>query len=595
MRALTDRRVIEAIFLTIIVAAISISLIATEDITSKTRITGEAVHENWWQQLRLCLKEKTVFECLFGEEDYFIKPNKKHWVDKLEKLKQRCLSENNRIICRALNKKSEDKIYAINESYNPPPGSILLEAEEMDYWLLNETRCFKGICNISLTVKPKIPDFCLNKNNIIIESELASNINIEGPKKECYEEAKEYNIRFNIPPGSKGKFDITISYEGSNYTIDPYFEDMSNESCYVSQTCGPGFNALFSISNQSNAHAAVNPNHYTWKVCCNETVNAQQEGNYTIAIRLKNTSNSHAQLNNYSTYTNPIYVGTNNTEDNVTCINSDSCPPDYFCVISLKNQTNSHVGECSAYTNKVCCKATLKLTDGCADTDNDGECDTIDKLYWNESNVTIIGASNLNITLDGNGTIYGVAVNQTRTVEWFDNGDKFLNFTYNFAEDILDLSNVTITKVIDLGTGSKLDGINMSQQLQGINNTLIFEELEGVQWLCIRQNDTQNISQISESCTGQYEYDFSTCITNPTTINNIYCYHDDPNNKFYVTGQNALGALQNSNPYGPGGPEIPEFSTIGKIAAISIVIGTILLRRKLMNKKEKKKRKNKQR
>ena len=99
MRALTDRRVIEAIFLTIIVAAISISLIATEDITSKTRITGEAVHENWWQQLRLCLKEKTVFECLFGEEDYFIKPNKKHWVDKLEKLKQRCLSENNRIIC----------------------------------------------------------------------------------------------------------------------------------------------------------------------------------------------------------------------------------------------------------------------------------------------------------------------------------------------------------------------------------------------------------------------------------------------------------------------------------------------------------------
>jgi len=153
MRLKLSKRKFEGLFLIVIVLGIGLSLFMSEgDVEFDEKMTGFAIFN--WGKLKECLKEYTLIECLSGE-DYFIKPNKKHWIDRLEKLKKRCTNESDRIICKALNK---DKLYVINESYQPPPGSIMLEAEELIYYLSNNTKCYGGLCNVVVMVVPKIPD-----------------------------------------------------------------------------------------------------------------------------------------------------------------------------------------------------------------------------------------------------------------------------------------------------------------------------------------------------------------------------------------------------------------------------------------------------
>lgn len=120
-----------------------------------------------------------------------------------------------------------------------------------------------------------------------------------------------------------------------------------------------------------NAHAANSSNSsYPYVICCNTTTSANitTRCNDTIFLRLSNTTNAHVQLRNLTNATNAtIYNVTacmSADAGKITCNNyNGSCPANYECLTSIAsseawayNETNAHVGNCSEYTTKICCK-----------------------------------------------------------------------------------------------------------------------------------------------------------------------------------------------------------------------------------------------
>ncbi len=151
------------------------------------------------------------------------------------------------------------------------------------------------------------------------------------------------------------------------------------------------------------------------------------------------------------------------------------------------------------------------------DTDNDGIADENDPLIYNESNVDTSGITNLNITIGTNttaGTHSGV-----QDITFYDQTNKILNFTHDFASSNLDLSKVTITKA----TNSII--INLSSQVQTNYNKTIFITDNSFIALCVKDAEIDNINNISSDCNHPAETDFTDCLGNNTgiTLNGTTC------------------------------------------------------------------------
>ncbi|MBT5396634.1 hypothetical protein HOL21_00280 [Candidatus Woesearchaeota archaeon] len=149
------------------------------------------------------------------------------------------------------------------------------------------------------------------------------------------------------------------------------------------------------------------------------------------------------------------------------------------------------------------------------DADNDNLPDTEDTLLYNESNVTKSGVTRLNITVGGNktnGTFTG-----RQEFKFYDENTLLFNFTHNFSQATFDLSNVTIIK------DSNYMIINLSGQLLS-NKTLYLTDNSFIT-LCVKDMDVGTISEVSSTCTGTNETDFTDCLGNSTgiTINGTTC------------------------------------------------------------------------
>jgi hypothetical protein len=128
------------------------------------------------------------------------------------------------------------------------------------------------------------------------------------------------------------------------------------------------------VSNDTNgSHNAHVQNktlaYYNYSICCNNTnssitINTTCPGNVTV-VRLSNSINAHVEIG----------TGTDaNYSDNSACLGSNwkkvsceypvgSCSAGYNCTFSMAgtegiNTTNAHIGNCSSYSQKVCCGLT---------------------------------------------------------------------------------------------------------------------------------------------------------------------------------------------------------------------------------------------
>ncbi len=148
-----------------------------------------------------------------------------------------------------------------------------------------------------------------------------------------------------------------------------------------------------------------------------------------------------------------------------------------------------------------------------SDIDKDGLSDEEDALLYNESNVTIAGITNLNITINGSTT--DNLFNGKQEVRFYDSSVLLINFSHNFSESNLDLSKITILKQQNSLV------INASGQLQG--NKTIYLVDNNFASLCVKDAEITSDDEISNLCNGANETDFTSCLGSSLILDGITC------------------------------------------------------------------------
>lgn len=153
------------------------------------------------------------------------------------------------------------------------------------------------------------------------------------------------------------------------------------------------------------------------------------------------------------------------------------------------------------------------------DADADGLSDDVDNLLYDEDDMNTSGVTNLQVTVNDSGTNESY-YNGTYDVEVYDGSDEILNFTHNFSESDLDLSEITIIK----DTNSII--VNMSTQMQSDKNKTIFIRDNSFIALCVKDAPVGNINDVSAYCNGTNETNFTDCIGGNLTANGFECTDD---------------------------------------------------------------------
>ena len=149
------------------------------------------------------------------------------------------------------------------------------------------------------------------------------------------------------------------------------FVNASGEiSCsFISGNTCPSGARLIGVENYTggynNAHAQNSSlDTYAYSLCCNSTnatitISRDCHGDFSV-INLFNINNSHVEIGSNSNYSYPACLSSDWKK--VSCyFPTGSCEAGYSCVMSMAgsegaNSSNAHVGDCSYYNQKVCCK-----------------------------------------------------------------------------------------------------------------------------------------------------------------------------------------------------------------------------------------------
>jgi len=134
-------------------------------------------------------------------------------------------------------------------------------------------------------------------------------------------------------------------------------------------TCNAGEAKILGMSGTTNAHAEISSqNNYAKVVCCSDTGNTLGtacSGRYDVVLNLSADTNAHVADPTFSTsITYPSSICLSGSAGLPFCTGSDnSCPSGApVCIASISAETNAQIGDCSAYTRKICCRTQLNAT-----------------------------------------------------------------------------------------------------------------------------------------------------------------------------------------------------------------------------------------
>lgn len=139
-------------------------------------------------------------------------------------------------------------------------------------------------------------------------------------------------------------------------------------SCTVSAVCNSPDVTVFRMSATSNAHAELpSQSNYANLVCCSGVTGLANScaNTYSIVARLSSDTNAHIEENNQSTV---AYDGADAclsvTSGTVSVGYQDNNCSGFDTIVASMSSatTNSHVGESTAYTRKICASAASTST-----------------------------------------------------------------------------------------------------------------------------------------------------------------------------------------------------------------------------------------
>jgi hypothetical protein len=197
----------------------------------------------------------------------------------------------------------------------------------------------------------------------------------------------------------------------------------------------------------------------------------------------------------------------------------ERCDNESFCNISYNNETGVLIANISGFS-------LYETGDNLTDADGDGIIDILDTLRGNITQVTHSGFTNFNISIGGNrsnGTFGG-----RQPFIMYDDGKPTVNFTHNFSKKFFNLNRLRLDKQV------RSFVVNMSGQLQSIEQKMMWLHTSGISSLCVKDAQIDSLDEISSSCDGNSELDFTGCIGVSTGYTNgsVICYDNETSFRF---------------------------------------------------------------
>jgi hypothetical protein len=118
-------------------------------------------------------------------------------------------------------------------------------------------------------------------------------------------------------------------------------------------------------SGYDDAHAQnVSVNTYPYSLCCNSNATLGRNCSQAKVLNISDVTNAHVQQTNYTGTSYPIQVCLSSPNRTINCSYfASSCGAGYGCIASMassetsySNKSNAHIGSCSEYNMKICCR-----------------------------------------------------------------------------------------------------------------------------------------------------------------------------------------------------------------------------------------------
>jgi len=166
-----------------------------------------------------------------------------------------------------------------------------------------------------------------------------------------------------------------------------------------------------------------------------------------------------------------------------------------------------------------------------------------DSIIGNESDIN--STEDINVTIGNHSLENYTSMTGTLDIKFTQGNDILAEFDFNFSENVLNLSNISVERN-GSGNGDVKGYIFVKGiQQEGTKTLYLYNVSPNFNWLCIKDAEINDISEISDNCHGTDEY-LIKC-KNQTSDDGYKC---EPlgNNSYKITGLQHSGVIQSLFP-----------------------------------------------
>ena len=136
----------------------------------------------------------------------------------------------------------------------------------------------------------------------------------------------------------------------------PQITSAGTLSCSITTACPTGA-IIYRMSSTTNAHGELGTQaNYTNMVCCTGITGLSNScsGTFATALKFSSTTNAHAEKNTFSNFADNACISIPSGGNVTIGYQTSNCSGFDTTLGSIESDINSHIGDGSAYINKIC-------------------------------------------------------------------------------------------------------------------------------------------------------------------------------------------------------------------------------------------------
>ena len=147
-----------------------------------------------------------------------------------------------------------------------------------------------------------------------------------------------------------------------------------------------------------------------------------------------------------------------------------------------------------------------------SDVDGDGRDDDKDNFISCVDSSRVSGVGDVNVSI-GNSSDYGESFENVKNISLMDGVRPIIEFSHNFTKSRLNLNNISVVLSGDFLI------VNLSQQLQEEFNKTLWIDDNNFKEFCVVDKDISSRDDVSSDCSGDKEFDFTSCLWSSGEVN----------------------------------------------------------------------------